>query len=176
MLRRSSTTWRRHPWADVAIARAGAGTIAELALAGLPSLLVPLADAAEDHQALNALAFSAHGAAFTIREQDWDASRAAGLLAPLLRSHEQWTTMSQAARSLGCARCGRANRARLRRGDGRPMVIYFALFVTALVSALVITPQVVRSCERAGLLDRAARRTTRGSHLRFADIRHQRNT
>jgi UDP-N-acetylglucosamine--N-acetylmuramyl-(pentapeptide) pyrophosphoryl-undecaprenol N-acetylglucosamine transferase len=50
-------------WADLAIVRAGAGTIAELAIAGLPALLVPLADAADDHQTVNARAFVAAGAA-----------------------------------------------------------------------------------------------------------------
>ncbi|MEZ4291806.1 MAG: glycosyltransferase [Myxococcota bacterium] len=40
----------RYRWADLAICRAGALTVAELALAGMPALLVPYPFAADDHQ------------------------------------------------------------------------------------------------------------------------------
>src|SRR5207302_10781795 len=40
-------------WADLVIARSGAGTVAEAAVAGVPGLFVPLADASDDHQAAN---------------------------------------------------------------------------------------------------------------------------
>jgi UDP-N-acetylglucosamine--N-acetylmuramyl-(pentapeptide) pyrophosphoryl-undecaprenol N-acetylglucosamine transferase len=53
----------RYRWADLAVCRAGALTVAELALAGLPALLVPLASAADDHQNENAKALAAAGAA-----------------------------------------------------------------------------------------------------------------
>ena len=46
----------RYAWADGAIWRAGALTVAELALAGMPALLVPYPFAADDHQAVNARA------------------------------------------------------------------------------------------------------------------------
>lgn len=48
---------------DVLVARAGAGSIAEIASAGCPSILVPLPSAADDHQRANARRFEAHGCA-----------------------------------------------------------------------------------------------------------------
>ena len=53
----------RYAWADLAICRAGALTVAELALAGMPALLVPYPFAADDHQAANARALEEAGAA-----------------------------------------------------------------------------------------------------------------
>ena len=55
-----------HP--TVAICRAGAMTCAELAVAGLPAILVPLPSAAEDHQMFNARALERAGAA-VVREE-----------------------------------------------------------------------------------------------------------
>ena len=85
-------------WADVAITRAGAGTIAELALAGLPALLVPLADAAEDHQAPNAKACASAGAGFWVREGAWNAEDLAGRLSKLLTDPAAWEAASAGAR------------------------------------------------------------------------------
>jgi len=48
----------RYAWADLALCRSGALTVAELALAGLPALLVPYPFAADDHQTANALALA----------------------------------------------------------------------------------------------------------------------
>lgn len=48
---------------DLAVTRAGAGTLAELAACGLPALLVPLPSAADDHQTANARAHERQGAA-----------------------------------------------------------------------------------------------------------------
>jgi UDP-N-acetylglucosamine--N-acetylmuramyl-(pentapeptide) pyrophosphoryl-undecaprenol N-acetylglucosamine transferase len=84
-------------WADVAVARPGASTLAELALAGLPALLVPLADAARDHQADNADAYRAGGAALCAREGDWDADALATALVGLLTDPRAWQAMSDAA-------------------------------------------------------------------------------
>ena len=77
-------------WADFVIARAGAGTLAELAVAGLPSLLVPLADAADDHQQKNAEWFGAEGAALWTRERDWDAAALAPRVAQVLQDETRW--------------------------------------------------------------------------------------
>jgi UDP-N-acetylglucosamine--N-acetylmuramyl-(pentapeptide) pyrophosphoryl-undecaprenol N-acetylglucosamine transferase len=87
-------------WADFVIARAGASTLAELAVAGLPSLLVPLTDAAGDHQSANAEAFAGAGAAWRVRETDWDARTLGPRLAQLLADDHQWSALSAAARRL----------------------------------------------------------------------------
>ncbi len=53
----------RYRWADLALCRAGALTVAELAMAGLPALLVPYPYAADDHQLANARALADAAAA-----------------------------------------------------------------------------------------------------------------
>jgi UDP-N-acetylglucosamine--N-acetylmuramyl-(pentapeptide) pyrophosphoryl-undecaprenol N-acetylglucosamine transferase len=59
--------------ADVVVCRAGASTLAELAVTGLPSVLVPYPHATEDHQRLNAQVFVAAGAAVAIDNAALDA-------------------------------------------------------------------------------------------------------
>ena len=54
--------------ADLVISRAGAGTLSELACAGMPALLVPSPNVAEDHQTHNARAFERAGAAVVLPE------------------------------------------------------------------------------------------------------------
>jgi UDP-N-acetylglucosamine--N-acetylmuramyl-(pentapeptide) pyrophosphoryl-undecaprenol N-acetylglucosamine transferase len=85
-------------WADLVITRAGAGTLAELAVAGLPALLVPLADAAHDHQSDNAASVSAAGAALWTREGEWDARDLARRVVRLLTDRDGWRAMSASAR------------------------------------------------------------------------------
>jgi UDP-N-acetylglucosamine--N-acetylmuramyl-(pentapeptide) pyrophosphoryl-undecaprenol N-acetylglucosamine transferase len=54
--------------ADLVISRSGAGTLTELAMVGVPSILVPYPFAAEDHQAYNARVFVSVGAAEMFRQ------------------------------------------------------------------------------------------------------------
>jgi UDP-N-acetylglucosamine--N-acetylmuramyl-(pentapeptide) pyrophosphoryl-undecaprenol N-acetylglucosamine transferase len=54
--------------ADLVISRAGAGTLSELTCAGLPALLVPSPNVAEDHQTHNARALEKAGAALLVPE------------------------------------------------------------------------------------------------------------
>lgn len=63
--------------ADVVVARAGAISVSELCILGLPSILVPLPTAAEDHQTSNARALADRGAAVLVKDE-----KAAELLAP----------------------------------------------------------------------------------------------
>lgn len=56
--------------ADIVIARAGALTVSELCLVGVPTILVPSPNVAEDHQTKNALALSKKNAAILMRDDE----------------------------------------------------------------------------------------------------------
>ncbi len=56
--------------ADLAITRAGAGTISELCIMGLPAILVPFPHAADDHQTFNAKALEDQNAAVMIKDSE----------------------------------------------------------------------------------------------------------
>ena len=88
-----------YAWAHFAIARAGAATIAELSLVGLPALLVPLADAAADHQSANAAHYAASGAASWARETHWERSRIAVDIVTIVEAPERWRGMASAAQA-----------------------------------------------------------------------------
>ncbi|MDA1231815.1 MAG: glycosyltransferase, partial [Planctomycetota bacterium] len=60
--------------ASIAISRAGAATIQELACAGLPTILIPISTAADDHQIFNARLLEHAQAAVLINETDVDAA------------------------------------------------------------------------------------------------------
>jgi UDP-N-acetylglucosamine--N-acetylmuramyl-(pentapeptide) pyrophosphoryl-undecaprenol N-acetylglucosamine transferase len=89
-----------YAWADFVICRAGALTLAELAAAGLGSILLPFPYAVDDHQTRNAQGFVAIGAAELVQDRDFDASRFAGLLERLLRDPDKRLAMANAARTL----------------------------------------------------------------------------
>lgn len=89
--------WETYAWADLAITRAGASTLAELALAGLPALVVPLADAAGDHQADNARSYAETGAARWVAETQWEEREVATTLADLLLRFGVWERMAESA-------------------------------------------------------------------------------
>ncbi|MBU0689456.1 MAG: undecaprenyldiphospho-muramoylpentapeptide beta-N-acetylglucosaminyltransferase [Gammaproteobacteria bacterium] len=88
----------RYAQADVVICRAGALTIAELAAAGVASVLVPFPYAVDDHQTHNARFLSEHGAAILQPQKEMSADKLAQLLRELDR--EKLLAMAQAARSL----------------------------------------------------------------------------
>jgi len=87
--------------ADVAVQRAGANTVAELALAGVPSVLVPLPGAPGDHQGANARSLAGAGGAIVIADAEVDGPRLARDLDALVQSPERLTRMGEAARALG---------------------------------------------------------------------------
>jgi UDP-N-acetylglucosamine--N-acetylmuramyl-(pentapeptide) pyrophosphoryl-undecaprenol N-acetylglucosamine transferase len=87
--------------ADLVIARAGAGTIAEIAAIGRASILVPYPHAADDHQARNADALARHGAAVCVRQEQADAARLAREIDRLLCDDASRARMAAAARARG---------------------------------------------------------------------------
>ncbi len=84
---------------DLAVCRSGASTLAELALAGLPAILVPYPHAAADHQTENAKAVAAQGAALICADSEI-ASKLGGLLNGLLIDKAGRASMAQRMRSL----------------------------------------------------------------------------
>jgi len=84
----------------IAVCRAGATTVAELAAAGVPSVLVPLPGAPGDHQTRNAEALVAAGAAVLVTDADCTGARLAAELEPLLADPARLQAMAAAARTL----------------------------------------------------------------------------
>lgn len=85
--------------AHLVIARAGASTVAELAVAGRPSILVPLPGAIDDHQSANARALGQAGGAWVMSQPTFDASSLAERLATVLTDPAALIAASEAARS-----------------------------------------------------------------------------
>ncbi len=85
--------------ADAVVARAGASTLAEIAVSGLASILVPYPHAADDHQSKNAAAFVARGAALVVADERLDADTLYWALVELL-DDEKRAAMADAARGL----------------------------------------------------------------------------
>ncbi|WP_421730953.1 undecaprenyldiphospho-muramoylpentapeptide beta-N-acetylglucosaminyltransferase [Brevundimonas sp.] len=86
--------------AHLVIGRAGASTCAELAVAALPSVLIPLKIATDDHQTLNARALTDVGAAVVLAEDAVTVDSLTAALAPLLSDPARLAAMSAAARSV----------------------------------------------------------------------------
>jgi UDP-N-acetylglucosamine:LPS N-acetylglucosamine transferase len=85
----------------LAVCRAGAITVAELAVAGVPAVLVPLPGAPGDHQARNADALVGAGAAVVVPDAECDAARLDAELRELLADPGRLEVMSANARTLG---------------------------------------------------------------------------
>jgi len=90
-------------WADLVLCRAGALTVAELAAAGVGSILVPFPYAVDDHQTANARFLERAGAAAIAPQAELTPARLAGLLQPLLSDRSRLLAMAQAARGLARA-------------------------------------------------------------------------
>jgi len=86
-----------YEWADLVICRAGALTVAELAAAGVASILVPFPHAVDDHQTANARFLANAGAAILLPQNELTPEKLA-----LLRNlgREQLLQMAEKARAL----------------------------------------------------------------------------
>jgi UDP-N-acetylglucosamine--N-acetylmuramyl-(pentapeptide) pyrophosphoryl-undecaprenol N-acetylglucosamine transferase len=86
--------------ADLVVSRAGATTVAELAAAGKPALLIPFPFAADDHQRKNAEAVERAGAGRMILQAELTGERLAREILQLARDPARRTQMAEASRGL----------------------------------------------------------------------------
>jgi UDP-N-acetylglucosamine--N-acetylmuramyl-(pentapeptide) pyrophosphoryl-undecaprenol N-acetylglucosamine transferase len=86
--------------ADLVISRAGATTVAELAAAGRPAVMVPLPWAADDHQRKNAEAVERAGAGRMILQSELNGERLANELLALINAPQTLAAMSAASKTL----------------------------------------------------------------------------
>ncbi len=82
---------------DLAVSRAGGNTVAELAAAGVPSVLVPLPGAPGDHQTANARALADAGAAIVVADAEMTADRLVVEVDGLLRDPDRLEAMGNGA-------------------------------------------------------------------------------
>jgi UDP-N-acetylglucosamine--N-acetylmuramyl-(pentapeptide) pyrophosphoryl-undecaprenol N-acetylglucosamine transferase len=85
--------------ADLVLCRAGASTLAELALSGAPALLAPSPYVPNNHQEANARSVSASGAAEVVTERECTAETLYGKVASLIGDTEALRRMSAAQRA-----------------------------------------------------------------------------
>jgi UDP-N-acetylglucosamine--N-acetylmuramyl-(pentapeptide) pyrophosphoryl-undecaprenol N-acetylglucosamine transferase len=87
--------------ADVAVCRGGASTVAELTVAGVPSIIVPYPYHRDRQQERHARVLERAGAAEVLLDQDTSAPALAAKIDPLLADRGRLEKMSVASRSLG---------------------------------------------------------------------------
>ncbi len=83
--------------ADLAVCRAGAMTLAELAVAGRPAVLVPFPHATDDHQWHNAQDVAVGGAAVVVRDETCDGATLAAIVDELNRDRSRLAAMARAS-------------------------------------------------------------------------------
>ncbi|MEX0280368.1 MAG: UDP-N-acetylglucosamine--N-acetylmuramyl-(pentapeptide) pyrophosphoryl-undecaprenol N-acetylglucosamine transferase [Arenibacterium sp.] len=92
---------KRMAEAQLVISRAGASSIADLSVIGRPSILIPYAAAAGDHQSANARGLVDAEAAILIPEKMLDAESLSAQIASVLSNPEAATLMAQSALAAG---------------------------------------------------------------------------
>jgi UDP-N-acetylglucosamine--N-acetylmuramyl-(pentapeptide) pyrophosphoryl-undecaprenol N-acetylglucosamine transferase len=90
---------KAYAWADLAVCRAGAMTVAELQAAGLGAIFVPLSIATDDHQSKNAAVMVGAGAARVIQERDLTPQRLGDIIAELTLKRSVMLKMAENARA-----------------------------------------------------------------------------
>jgi UDP-N-acetylglucosamine--N-acetylmuramyl-(pentapeptide) pyrophosphoryl-undecaprenol N-acetylglucosamine transferase len=86
--------------ADGGVFRAGALTLAEVQVRGLPSVLIPSPNVTHNHQEWNARTLEKRGAALVVRESDMSAAKLAGALTTVLTDEARRAEIGHALRSL----------------------------------------------------------------------------
>lgn len=110
--------------ADLIVCRAGAMTIAELAVCGRPSVLIPYPFAAHNHQEVNASNLVDRGAAVMIRDEELTGERLTKEVAHLLADRPALSRMSANARLFARPdAAARLAKSLIRWAEGRPEVV-----------------------------------------------------
>lgn len=87
--------------ADVVVGRAGAMTIAEITARGLPAVLIPSPNVANDHQTKNAALLAEKGAALVLPEAELSGPRLLDALSALLDQPDRYHKMAEQSRKMG---------------------------------------------------------------------------
>ncbi len=90
---------KSYAWADLAVCRAGAMTVAELQAAGLGAIFIPLPIATDDHQTKNAAVMVGAGAARIVQQGDLTPERLSGIIGELIADRSKLLNMAEAARA-----------------------------------------------------------------------------
>ena len=86
---------------DLVVCRSGALTLSEITICGKPSILIPFADAAGNHQLKNAKTLFDAGAAILLEEKDLTTKKLLIAINQLISNKKQLNKMSIASKSLG---------------------------------------------------------------------------
>lgn len=89
-----------YQWADIVICRAGAMTVSEIMIMGLPAIFVPLPHAIDDHQSKNAAYLADEGAAILMPQSTFNPEALSEILKELLANEKKLFEMSSKAVSL----------------------------------------------------------------------------
>jgi UDP-N-acetylglucosamine--N-acetylmuramyl-(pentapeptide) pyrophosphoryl-undecaprenol N-acetylglucosamine transferase len=92
-----STIAQAYAAADLIISRAGSGSIFEIAANKKPSVIIPLAEAAQNHQAKNAIQYAQGGAALIIEENNFTTNFMQAKIKELFDNPDLMKAMSEAA-------------------------------------------------------------------------------
>jgi UDP-N-acetylglucosamine--N-acetylmuramyl-(pentapeptide) pyrophosphoryl-undecaprenol N-acetylglucosamine transferase len=95
-----------YEWANLVIARSGAGVISECALYALPQILIPYPFAADNHQVANAKYFEENAGAWVLNQRDESNSKLMEILLSIAKNREQLVAINE--KSLQCARVSAA--------------------------------------------------------------------
>lgn len=88
-----------YEWADILICRAGALTVSESAIAGVPAIFIPLPSAVDDHQFFNAQNMVKNNAGFCIRQDQMTLQNLIDIIKPLYEDRDKLKEISQKAKN-----------------------------------------------------------------------------
>ena len=83
------------------ISRAGASSVSEIAAVGIPSILVPLPIAADDHQTMNAKEINDAKAGIVLKQKDFTQTKLNEILKDLMAVPKKLQQMSDNAKNIG---------------------------------------------------------------------------